>query len=228
MPLWVLQLQCYDGTDPDIYQRKIEEGKGVIDAGIVRKEEKEDDDNDTALKILRRVVAHSLTLSSTEHRENKEHLAAVNFLRVENEGHKKSRKFHDVLSRSFGYYFKKREINLLMKQFMRPCLGFDIELFFRQFSFIIKGEEEKHGRMLAVNETELNPLWTQITQRIEYITLCNNYLKRCENKVRNNTLVLLKKVLLDRANSRFQHSIEAMTGVLNHFHFRRYDEVEHE
>lgn len=220
MPPWVLQLKCYDGTDPDNYRRKVE-GKEVTQIAEEGRRGEEEGDNDSAIKILRRVVAHSMTHSSAEHRENKEHLASVNWLWMEKEGHKKSSELHDVLSRSFGYYFKKKEIKLLLKYFMRPNLGFDILFFFRQFASIVKNAEEKHG-MSAVNEEAFNPIWTQTMQHIEYVTLCNDYLKRCENKVRDNTLIHLKQVLLARANSRFQRSVETMLGELNHFTFRRY------
>lgn len=215
MPNWVFQLKCYDGTDPDVYQRKIEE-KGLQREGIQLRQYS----NDTAIDILRKVVQHSLTLPITEHRENMEDLAAVNWLWVEKEGHKKSREFHDTLSRSFGYYFKKKEIKILLEYFMRPRLGFDIMLFFRLFAEIIKSEEEKHN-VLSVNAVEFTPIWTQVLQRIEYVTLCNAYLKRCEDKVRSNTLNYLKKVLLDRANSRFKKPIETILGELDHLLFKK-------
>ena len=209
----MLQLKCYDGTDPDCYRQKIEEKDIQIE------DETELYNNNPAMAILRRIVTHSLTLSFSEHVENMEELVKVNWLLVEREGQKKSREFHDVLSQSFGYYFKKNEKKHLLKCFMRSHLGFDIKLFFRLFSAIIRSEEERHH--MCVSEQSNNPMWVQTVQRIEYITRCDTYIKRCENKVRNRTLNYLKKVLLDRANSRFKKHIETIPGDLDRPLFKK-------
>lgn len=212
MSLWVLQLKCYDGTDPEVYGQKIRAVK-----------EKTNDledlvEGNPAVEVLKRVLCHSVGLPTYEHCENKEEFVKVDWLLVEKSGHKDSLQLHDVLSRSFGYYFKKREKKQLLKYFMRTRLGLDIKFFFRLIKAIAKSAEASCN--VFVNE-DLTPVWYMTMQRLEYLAQCDRYLKYCEDMVREETLQYLKSVLLERAHSRFQKPMAAMSGEMSRFHFRR-------
>lgn len=211
MPIWVRQLKCYDGTDPDDYGQKIEENGIVANEVLV-------DDNDDAIKALRMAIANSTSLSLEEHIENKEMLCKINWIRVENNENKKSREeLHDVLSRTFGYYFKKQYIKSLQKFYL--SLGVDaIKHFFRQLAVIMLEEEDKQDLHMARDST---PIWTAVINRVEYISRCDAYLKQCERRVQGKTIEYLNRVLLDRASARFKKPIEPLIGQLNHLLFKK-------
>ena len=224
-PKWVYRLTCYDGTDPDSYLRKVERRHPGRHPGRDHKKEsllKKTDEDEAVIVLLTHMVTHSVSLPSTLHRENKEFITQINWLKIENKQHKnkKTREFHDILTRCFDYYFSKKEIKILQKYYMRPYLGFNIILFFLQLAAMMDTEENNAG--VFVNE-DCNPTWTAVVQRIEYIARCNAYLKRCEDKVQRKTLDFLRKVLHDRATARFKRPLEGMTGVLTHALFRKYD-----